>query len=163
VHGDAPTELAHDLQRSFATVGPGQIQRSPAASRGHGGHGQGGRALSGNAQGRHVQQGSGASKPRQIPVPVPGSKSQTRPSAVHIHLWLDHVDAFPKGSASSKRAASDQGGPGAAGSGHGRKEGKYTLDAALDRPCKFHTSPGREATHSTRQCHFMRELGQRAR
>jgi hypothetical protein len=32
VHGDAPTELAHDLRRSFATTGPGQIQRSPSAS-----------------------------------------------------------------------------------------------------------------------------------
>jgi hypothetical protein len=25
VHGDAPTELAHDLRRSFATAGPSQI------------------------------------------------------------------------------------------------------------------------------------------
>jgi hypothetical protein len=39
VHGDAPTELAHDSQRSFATTGPGQIQRSPSASRGRGGRG----------------------------------------------------------------------------------------------------------------------------
>jgi hypothetical protein len=31
VHGDAPTELARDLRRSFATVIPGQIQRSPSA------------------------------------------------------------------------------------------------------------------------------------
>jgi hypothetical protein len=120
VHGDAPTELARDLRHSFATTVPGQIQRSPSASRGRGGRGQGGRAPSGNAQGRRVQQGGGASRPRQIPVPVPGLESQTRPSALHIHLWLDHVDAFPRGSASSKRAASDQGGPGAAGSGHGR-------------------------------------------
>jgi hypothetical protein len=36
VHGDALTKLAHDLQRSFATAGPGQIQRSPSASRGRG-------------------------------------------------------------------------------------------------------------------------------
>jgi hypothetical protein len=163
VHGDAPTELARDLRCSFATASPVQIQRSPAASRGRRGRGQGGRAPSGNAQGRRIQQGGGASRPRQIPVPMPGSESQTRPSALHIHLWLDHVDAFPRGSASSKRAASDQGGPGAAGSSHGRKEGKYTLDAALDQPCKFHTSPGREATHSTRQCRFMRKLEQRAR
>jgi hypothetical protein len=49
------------------------------------------------------------------------------------------------------------------GGGQGRKEGKYTLDAALDQPCKFHSTPGREATHSTRQCRFMRELEQRAR
>jgi hypothetical protein len=52
---------------------------------------------------------------------------------------------------------------GAGGSGHGRKEGKYTLDAALDQPCKFHTSPGRETTHSTRQCRFMRKLERHAR
>jgi hypothetical protein len=75
VHGDAPTKLARDLRRSFATTGPGQIQRSPAASRGHKGRGQGGRAPSGNAQGCRAQQGGGASRPRQIPVPVPGSES----------------------------------------------------------------------------------------
>jgi hypothetical protein len=39
VHGDAPTELARDLQRGFATAVPNQIQRSPSASRGHGGRG----------------------------------------------------------------------------------------------------------------------------
>jgi hypothetical protein len=39
VHGDAPNELAHDSCRSFATVVLGQIQRSPSASRGHGGRG----------------------------------------------------------------------------------------------------------------------------
>jgi hypothetical protein len=39
VPGDAPTELAHDPRRSFATAGPGQIQRSPSASQGHGGRG----------------------------------------------------------------------------------------------------------------------------
>jgi hypothetical protein len=163
VHGDALTELAHDLRRSFATVVPGQIQRSPSASRGRGGRGQGGRAPSGNAQGRRAQQGGGASRPRLITESAPRSESQARPSALHIHLWLDHVETFPRGSVSSKRAAPDQGGPGAAGSGHGRKEGKYTLHAALDQPCKFHTSLGREATHSTRQCRFMRELEQRAR
>jgi hypothetical protein len=54
VHGDAPTELAHDLWCSFATVVPDQIQRLPLASRGRGGRGQGGRALRGNAQGRHA-------------------------------------------------------------------------------------------------------------
>jgi hypothetical protein len=32
VHGDAPAELAHDPQRSFASADPGQIQRSPSAS-----------------------------------------------------------------------------------------------------------------------------------
>jgi hypothetical protein len=54
VHGDAPTELARDLRRSFATAVPSQIQRSPSASRGCGGRGQGGRAPSGNAQGRRA-------------------------------------------------------------------------------------------------------------
>jgi hypothetical protein len=149
VHRGAPTELTHDLRRSIDTVVPGQIQRSPSASRGREGRGQGGRAPSGNAQGRRAQQSGGASRPRLIPESAPGSESQAPPSALHIHLWLDHVETSPRGSASSKRVASDQGGPGAAGSGHGRKEGKYTLHAALDQPCKFHTSPGREATHST--------------
>jgi hypothetical protein len=54
MHGEAPTELAHDLWCSFATAIPGQIQRPPSASRGRGGRGQGGRAPSGNAQGRHA-------------------------------------------------------------------------------------------------------------
>jgi hypothetical protein len=54
VQGDAPTELARDSCRSFTTVVPGQIQRSPSASRGRGGRGQGGRAPSGNAQGRRA-------------------------------------------------------------------------------------------------------------
>jgi hypothetical protein len=89
-------------------------------------------------------------------------ESQARPPALHIHLWLDHMETLPKGSASSKRTASDQGGLGAAGSGQGCKEGKYTLDAMLDQPCKFHSTPGREATHSTCYCRFMRELEQRA-
>jgi hypothetical protein len=163
MHGDAPTKLARDLRRSFASAVPGQIQRPPSTSRGRGGREQGGRVPSGNAQGRRAQQGSGASRPRLIPESAPGSEFQARPSALHIHLWLDHVEMFPRGSVSSKRAAFDQGGPGAAGSGHGHKEGKYTLDAALDQPCKFHTSPSREATHSTRQCRFMRELEQRTR
>jgi hypothetical protein len=39
VHGGAPTELARDLRRSFATAVPSQIQRSPSASRGRGGRG----------------------------------------------------------------------------------------------------------------------------
>jgi hypothetical protein len=64
VHGNAPTELTRDLRRSFATVGPSQIQRSPSTSQGHGGRGHGGRAPSGNAQGRRAQQGGGASRPR---------------------------------------------------------------------------------------------------
>jgi hypothetical protein len=96
VHGDAPTELAHDPRCSFATAGPGQIQRSPSASRGRGGRRQGGRAPSCNARGHRAQQGGGAGRPRQVPVPVPGSESQACPPALHIHLWLDHVKAFPE-------------------------------------------------------------------
>jgi hypothetical protein len=75
MHGDAPTELAHDLRRSFATVVPSQIHRSLSASRGRGGRGRSGRAPSGNAQGRCVQQGGRASRPCQIPMPAPGSES----------------------------------------------------------------------------------------
>jgi hypothetical protein len=75
VHGDAPTKLARDLQRSFATAVPSQIQRSPSASRGRGGRGRGGHVPSGNAQGHRVEQGGGASRPRQILVPAPGSES----------------------------------------------------------------------------------------
>jgi hypothetical protein len=55
VCGGAPTELAHIPWRSFTTVGPGQVQRSPSASRGRGGRGQGGCALGCNAQGRRAQ------------------------------------------------------------------------------------------------------------
>jgi hypothetical protein len=102
MHGDASTELAHDLWRSFATAIPGQIQWSPLASQGRGGRGQGSRAPSGNAQGRHAQQGGGASRPCLIPESAPGSESQACPSVFHIHLWLDHVETFPKGSVSSK-------------------------------------------------------------
>jgi hypothetical protein len=117
VHGDTPIELAHDPRRSFTTAGSGQIQRSPSASQGRGGHGQGGRAPSCSARGRRAQQGGGAGRPHQVPVPAPGSESQARPPALHIHLWLDHIEAFHMGSASSQQAASDQGGPGATGSG----------------------------------------------
>jgi hypothetical protein len=95
MHGDAPTELAHDLRRSFATAVLGQIQRSPSASRGRGGRRQGGCAPGGNAQGHRAQQGGRASRPRQIPVSAPGSESQARPPVLHIHLWLDHAETFP--------------------------------------------------------------------
>jgi hypothetical protein len=71
------------------------------------------------------------------------------------------MKALTKGSASSKRAAADQGGPGDASNHQGCKEGKYTLNVALDQPCKFHSTPGREATHSTRQRNFIKELEQR--
>jgi hypothetical protein len=33
----------------------------------------------------------------------------------------------------------------------------------LDQPCKFYNTPGREVTHSTHQCWFMKELEQCAR
>jgi hypothetical protein len=150
--GGASVELAHDPQCSFIAMGPGQIQRLPLASQGRGGRRQGGRAPSCNARGHRAQQAGGAGRPRQVPAPTPGLEPQARQPTLHIHLWLDHMEALPKGSASSKRAASDQGGPRAAGSGQGRKEGKYTLDAVLDQPCKFHNTPAREVTHSTRQC-----------
>jgi hypothetical protein len=102
VHGDAPVELAHDSWRGFVAMGPGQIQRSPSASQGRGGRVQGGRAPSCNARGRRVQQASGAGRPRQVPAPAPGLESQACQPALHIHLWLDHMKALPKGSASSK-------------------------------------------------------------
>jgi hypothetical protein len=62
-----------------------------------------------------------------------------------------------------KRVAADQGGSGASVSGQRRREDKYTLEAAPDQPCKFHSTPGRIATHSTRECSFIKELEQRAR
>jgi hypothetical protein len=134
VHGDAPDELVHGQQRGngLDAMGPSQVQRSPSTSLGFGGRGQGGRAPSGNTRGRRVQQAGGAGGPRPVPVPTPGLEPQVHQPALHIHLWLDHMKKLPKGPASSKRAAADQGGPGAAGGGQGRKEGKYTLEAALD-------------------------------
>jgi hypothetical protein len=139
-----------------------RVRRPPSADQGPGGRGQGGCAPSCNARGHRTQPASRRGRPRQVPVPAPDLGSQARQPALHVYLWLDHLKMLPKGSASSKRAAADQGGPGAADGGQGCKDGKYTLDAALDQPCKFHLTPGREATHSTRQCHFMRELEQRA-
>jgi hypothetical protein len=81
---------------------------------------------------------------------------------VHVNLWLDFKEALVESSASSKRMEIDQGGSGAAGGGQRRKGDKYTLDAALDQPCRFHSTPGREATHSMRQCSFIKELELRA-
>jgi hypothetical protein len=69
---------------------------------------------------------------------------------LHVNLWLGFKEAFAKSTASSKRAAADQGGPRAADGGQRRKEDKYTLDATLDQPCKFHNTSGRVAIHSTR-------------
>jgi hypothetical protein len=68
------------------------------------------------------------------------------------------MEALAKRSASSKRMAVDQGGSGATGSGQRRKEDRYTLDAALDQSCRFHSILGREATYSTHQCSFIKEL-----
>jgi hypothetical protein len=147
MHGDAPTELARDLRCSFATAVPSQIQRSPSASRGRGGRGQGGRAPSGNAQGRRAQQGGGASRPCLIPESVPGSESQARPSALHIHLWLDHVETFPRGSATSKRAASDQGGPGLPAAVMGAKRASTPLMPHLISRVSF--TPPREGKRPT--------------
>jgi hypothetical protein len=47
--------------------------------------------------------------------------SQARQPALHVHLRLDHLKMLPKGPVSSKRAAADQGGPGAAGGGQGTR------------------------------------------
>jgi hypothetical protein len=133
-HGDMSGELVHGQQRGYGLVatGPSQVQRSPTASQSYGGHGQGGRAPSCNTQGHRAQQAGGAGRPCLILAPMPGLEPQACQPALHIHLWLDHMKTFPKGPASSKRAATDQGGPRAARGGQGRKEGKYTLDAALD-------------------------------
>jgi hypothetical protein len=132
-HGVAPVELAHGLR----------------CGQGLEGRGRGGHALSCSRRGR-AQRAGGGGRARQDQPPATEQGSQARQPALHIHLWLDHMKTVPRGSASSKRAAANQGGPGVAGSGQGLKEGKYTLEAALDQPCKFHSSPGREATHSTR-------------
>jgi hypothetical protein len=56
--------------------------------------------------------------------------------------------------------AVNQGGPRAACGGQRRKEDKYTLEVALDQPCKFHSSPSRLAMHTMRQCNFIKELEQ---
>jgi hypothetical protein len=90
------------------------------------------------------------------------SQCQHQGWSLRLASRLDHMKTLPKRSSSSKRAAVDQGGLGAVSSGQGRKEGKYTLDAMLDQPCKFHSTPGWEATQSTHQCRFMRELEQHA-
>jgi hypothetical protein len=133
-HGDVPDELVRGQQRGHGldAAGPSQVQRSPSTSLGFGGRGQGSRAPSSNTRGRRAQQAGGAGRPRPVPASMPGLEPQVCQPALHIHLWLDHMKMLPKGLASSKRAATDQGGPGAMGSGQGRKEGKYTLDAALD-------------------------------
>jgi hypothetical protein len=78
VHGDALVEIAHDPRRGIVAMGPGQIQRSPSPSQSHGGCGQGGRAPSCNAQGRHAQQAGGAGRPRQVLAPTPGLEPQAR-------------------------------------------------------------------------------------
>jgi hypothetical protein len=150
-HGDALNELVRGQQRGHGIVaaGPSQVQRSPSTSLGYGGRGQGDHAPSSNTRGCHAQQAGRAGRPCPIQAPTLGLEPQARQPALHIHLWLDHMKTLPKGLASSKRAATDQRGPGAASGGQGRKKGKYTLNAALDQPCKFHSTPGREATHST--------------
>jgi hypothetical protein len=103
-HGDAPGELAHGQRHGhgLTAAGPSQVQRSPSASQGYEGRGQGGHAPSCNARGRRTQQDGRAGRPRQVPAPTPGLGSQARQPALHIHLWLDHMKTLPKGSASSK-------------------------------------------------------------
>jgi hypothetical protein len=118
-HRDAPAELAHGQRRGhgLSAAGPSrvQIQRSPSSSQGLGGRGQGGRAPSCNSQGR-AQRAGGGGRARQDLPPAAELGSQARQPALHVHLWLDHKKTITKGSASSKRAAADQGGSGAAGS-----------------------------------------------
>jgi hypothetical protein len=119
----------------------------------------------------HAQQSGGNTRHHQAPASAAGPGAQVRQPArahasqpaLHVNLWLDFREALAKSSASSKRMAADQGGSGATGSSQRRREDRYTLDAALDEPWKFHSTPGREATHSTRQCSFIKELKQRAR
>jgi hypothetical protein len=86
--GGAPVELAHDPRRGhgLAAMGPGQVQRSPSASQGHGVRGQGGRAPSCNARGRRAQQAGGAGRPHQVPAPTPGLEPQAHQPALHIYL-----------------------------------------------------------------------------
>jgi hypothetical protein len=81
-------ELAHDPRRGhgLAAMGPGQVQRSPSASQGHGVRGQGGRAPSCNARGRRAQQAGGAGRPHQVPAPTPGLEPQAHQPALHIYL-----------------------------------------------------------------------------
>jgi hypothetical protein len=162
-HGVAPDELAHGSRRGHgpSAASPSQIWRPPSSGQGLEGHGRGGHALSCSGRGCAQRVGGGGRACQDLP-PAAEPGSQARQPALHVHLWLDHMKTITKGSTSSKRAAADQGGSGAVGGGQGRKEGKYTLDAALDHPCKFHNTPGREATHSTRQCRFIKELEQRA-
>jgi hypothetical protein len=96
-HRDAPDELAHGQRcgHGLTAASPSQVQWSPSAGQGYGGCGQGGRAPSCNARGRHAQQAGEDSQPRQVPVPAPGLGSQARQPALHIHLWLDHMKTLP--------------------------------------------------------------------
>ena len=36
---------------------------------------------------------------------------------------------------------------------------KYTFEDLLDQPCKMHSSPGKPAAHTTRQCDFVKRTG----
>jgi hypothetical protein len=111
-HGDAPDELVCGQQHGHGldAAGPSQVQRSPSTSPGFGRRRQGVRAPSSNTRGRRVQQVGGATGPRPVPVPTPGLEPQVHQPALHSHLWLDHMKKLPKGPASSKRVATDQGG-----------------------------------------------------
>jgi hypothetical protein len=88
-HGDAPDELVHGQRHGHGLVaaGPSQVQRSPTASQGDGGHRQGGRALSCNARGRRAQQAGGAGRPRPAgwrswqAAPSPSADARARASS----------------------------------------------------------------------------------
>jgi hypothetical protein len=161
---------ARDQRRNHGPPATGlsqtQIWRSPPSSQGPEERGQSGRVPSYRGGSHRAQHFGGNGRHRQALATAAGLGAQVRQPArahasqpsLHVNLWLDFKEVFAKGSASSKRMAVDQGGPGAAGNGQRRKEDRYTLDAALDQPCKFESTLGREATHSTRQCSFIKEL-----
>jgi hypothetical protein len=106
---------AHGLQRGhrFSTVGPSQIQiqRSPSSSQGPEEPDQGGRAPRCNSRGCHAQRSGGNGQQHQVPALMAEPRAQARPPArdrasqpaLHVHLWLDHMKAPAKSSASSKR------------------------------------------------------------
>jgi hypothetical protein len=58
------------------------------------------------------QRAGGEGQPCQVPALAAELRSQAHQPALYVDLWLDHMKALTKGSASSKRAAADQGGPG---------------------------------------------------
>jgi hypothetical protein len=116
--------IAHGMFRGhgLSVVGPSQIQiqRSPSSNQGPEGRGQGDHAPSCNGRGRRTQRSDGNGQPREVPAPAAEPRAQVHPPArdrtsqlaLHVHLWLDHMNALAKSSASLKRMVVDQGGPG---------------------------------------------------